>query len=201
MAGIDSRIVMDILCSDRTFNISPHYLKPGFAFGGSCLPKDLRALLAFVGTGSSGLPMLESILESNRMQVDRAVARVLASGKRRIGIYGLAFKPGTDDLRESPMVELAERLLGKGCDLRIFDAGVKVNRLMGKNKAFIDCHFPHLAELLCESMETFAGVDLVILGHDLVPSEIEAFLGAGTSVLDLTGRNLFPGREGYEGIV
>jgi len=145
--------------------------------------------------------MLESILESNRMQVDRAVARVLASGKRRIGIYGLAFKPGTDDLRESPMVELAERLLGKGCDLRIFDAGVKVNRLMGKNKAFIDCHFPHLAELLCESMETFAGVDLVILGHDLVPSEIEAFLGAGTSVLDLTGRNLFPGREGYEGIV
>jgi len=200
-AGVDSRKVMDILCSDSKFNISPVYLRPGFAFGGSCLPKDLRAILAFAGNGSSDLPMLGSILESNRMQIDRAVARIFSRGRRRIGIYGLAFKPGTDDLRESPMVQLAETLIGKGCEIRIFDASVKVNRLMGKNKAYIDCHFPHLAELLCESMDEFADRDTVVLGHALPAEETAALIDAGTTVLDLTGRNQFPDREGYESIV
>jgi GDP-mannose 6-dehydrogenase len=200
-AGVDSRKVMEILCSDGVFNISPHYLRPGFAFGGSCLPKDLRALLAFAGAQAPELPMLGSILDSNRRQVDRAVSLVMLTGKRRIGIHGLAFKPGTDDLRESPLVELAERLLGKGCEVRIFDEGIKINRLMGGNKAFIDLHFPHLAELLCETLEEVAALDLVILGHELPRAVVGAMLEGGSAVLDLTGRNLFPERDGYSCIV
>lgn len=145
---VDPFEVMDLVCKDRQLNISPAYLKPGFAFGGSCLPKDLRATLYFAKTRDIDLPMHGAILASNRSHVEHAIAKVLATGKRRIGIIGLSFKTGTDDLRESPMVALAEHLIGKGMSLLVYDPEVHLSRLLGANKRFIEEHLPHLGSLI-----------------------------------------------------
>jgi len=163
---IDGRQIMSLVCRDTRLNISPAYLKPGFAFGGSCLPKDLRALTYLGRARDVETPVLSSILSSNQIHIDKVVERVLADKRRRIGLLGLSFKPGTDDLRESPLVALAERLLGKGLRLSIYDADVSLSRLIGANKQYIEEAIPHLGELLAARAEdAIGGADIVIVGH------------------------------------
>jgi len=164
--GVDSHRVMELFCRDTKLNLSPAYLKPGFAFGGSCLPKDLRALLYKAKTLDLALPILGAILPSNERQIERGLQAVVDQGNRRVGLLGLAFKPGTDDLRESPMVELAERLIGKGYELRIFDANVRLATLHGANRDFILRRVPHIARLLASSIEEVLGhAGTVIIGN------------------------------------
>ena len=145
--GVDSHQVTEIFLSDRKLNISPAYLRPGFAFGGSCLPKDVRGLVYAAHRADVSVPLLASVLPSNEDHLKRALELVLATGRRRIGLFGLSFKPGTDDLRESPLVELAERLVGKGYHLRIYDANVALSQLIGANREYVQSRLPHLGEL------------------------------------------------------
>jgi len=166
-AGVDGSEVMRIFCQDTLLNISSRYLKPGFAFGGSCLPKDLRALLYLARHHDVQVPVLEAILPSNRLQIERTVARILQDQRKRVGIIGLTFKPGTDDLRESPMVELVEVLSGKGLQVRIYDDNLSLSRLVGDNKAYIERTIPHLSRMLCGSIEEVVGdSDIVVVAHD-----------------------------------
>jgi GDP-mannose 6-dehydrogenase len=163
--GIDSHQMMDVFLADRKLNISTAYLRPGFAFGGSCLPKDLRGLVYAARRADVSLPLLSHVLPSNEEHLRRAFDLVAATGKRRIGLFGLSFKPGTDDLRESPLVELAERLLGKGYDLRIYDENVAVSRLMGANREFIEGRLPHLGDLLADSIDdVLAHAEVFVVG-------------------------------------
>jgi GDP-mannose 6-dehydrogenase len=163
--GVDPFEVMDLVCKDRQLNISPAYLKPGYAFGGSCLPKDLRATLHMAKQRDVEMPMLGGILPSNRLHIERAVEMVLASGKRHIGIVGLSFKTGTDDLRESPLVALAEQLIGKGMSVLIYDPDVHLSRLLGANKRFIEMHVPHIGKQLRPDLASVLGEsDVLIVG-------------------------------------
>lgn len=146
--GVDSHEVMELVCADRKLNISPAYLKPGFAFGGSCLPKDVRALLYEARSRDVETPVLRATMETNRQQVERAARMVLETGRRSVGILGLSFKAGTDDLRESPMVSLVEILLGKGLDLKVYDRNVRESGLVGANREFIESQIPHIWSLL-----------------------------------------------------
>lgn len=148
--GIDSHQVMNIFFEDKRLNISTAYLRPGFAFGGSCLPKDLRALTYLGRKLDLSLPVLNHVLDSNRMLIDRAVEWILAQSRKRIAFLGISFKAGTDDVRESPYVELVERLLGKGCEVRIFDPNVEMARLIGANKDYLMRVLPHVTDLLVE---------------------------------------------------
>ena len=151
--GVDPFEVMDLVCQDTQLNISRAYLKPGFAFGGSCLPKDLRATTYLAKKHDVEIPMLAGIMPSNRNQLDLALQKVLATGRRKIGFIGLSFKTGTDDLRESPLVSLAEQLIGKGMELSIYDPEVHLARLLGANRSFIEKHLPHIGQMLRPDME------------------------------------------------
>ncbi|WP_182898255.1 nucleotide sugar dehydrogenase [Microbispora sp. H10830] len=163
--GLDSHRVMDAFLADRKLNISPAYLRPGFAFGGSCLPKDLRGLVYAARQADVSVPLLSHILPSNEEHLRRAFDLVTATGRRRVGLFGLSFKPGTDDLRESPLVELAERLLGKGYDLRIYDANVTLSRLTGANRDYIESRLPHLGQLLTNSADdVLAHAEVCVVG-------------------------------------
>ncbi|MBB4039003.1 GDP-mannose 6-dehydrogenase [Microvirga flocculans] len=165
-AGIDGHAVMDVLCADTRLNISKAYLKPGFAFGGSCLPKDLRALRFAARKLDVPTPLLDATMLANEEQLRRAYAMVAATGKRRIGIVGLSFKPGTDDLRESPLVELAERLYGRGYDIRIYDPNIQVSKLTGANLQFVRAHLPHLASLLTDDINDVVDhAEALVLGN------------------------------------
>ncbi|MCC6198207.1 MAG: nucleotide sugar dehydrogenase [Burkholderiales bacterium] len=162
--GVDPFEVMDLLCRDKQLNISKAYLRPGYAFGGSCLPKDLRATMYLAKHHDVELPMLGALLPSNRQHVEVALDKVLASGKRRVGLIGLSFKTGTDDLRESPMVTLAEQLIGKGLEIAVYDPEVHLSRLLGANKRFIEQHVPHIGKLLKgELRDVVAGSELLIV--------------------------------------
>jgi len=199
--GVDPFEVMNLVCKDTQLNISPAYLKPGFAFGGSCLPKDLRATLYLAKTRDVELPMLGHVLQSNREQVERAIAKVLASGRRRVGMIGLSFKTGTDDLRESPLVLLAEQLIGKGLQLRVFDPEVHLSRLLGANRRFIEQHVPHIASLMREDIKTVIDdSDVLIVGMNDAKS-VEALarhVREDQMVLDLVN---IPHREALRGKV
>jgi GDP-mannose 6-dehydrogenase len=163
---VDSHEVMDIFCRDEKLNLSAYYLKPGFAFGGSCLPKDVRALQYRAKELDVELPVIQSILPSNRLQIERAFDEVMETGRRRIGLLGFSFKAGTDDLRESPMVILAEALLGKGLQLRIFDRNVSMARLVGANREYIEQQIPHLSSLLRDSIdEVVSASEVIVIGN------------------------------------
>ncbi|MDT3670675.1 MAG: nucleotide sugar dehydrogenase [Aromatoleum sp.] len=163
--GVDPFEVMELVCQDTQLNISPAYLKPGFAFGGSCLPKDLRATAYLAKTHDIELPMLSGILASNRQHIERAIAKILDAGHRKVGMLGLSFKTGTDDLRESPLVVLAEQLIGKGMQLSIYDPDVQLSRLLGANRRFIETQLPHIGELLKpELADVIAGADVLVIG-------------------------------------
>lgn len=163
--GVDAEAVMNVFCQDTKLNISRRYLMPGFAFGGSCLPKDVRAILHAGKACDLQLPLIAATLLSNECVIERAYEKVRATGKRRIGLVGLSFKSNTDDLRESPFVELAERLLGKGYELSIYDPNVIAARLTGANKEYIDGVIPHLSRLLVPSLDELRDAEVLIVGH------------------------------------
>ncbi|OLZ56368.1 nucleotide sugar dehydrogenase [Amycolatopsis sp. WAC 04169] len=184
--GLDSHQVIDVFLADRKLNISPAYLRPGFAFGGSCLPKDLRGLVYAAHRADVAVPILSHVLPSNDEHLQRAFDLVARTGKRKIGLFGLSFKPGTDDLRESPLVELAERLLGKGYDLRIYDANVSLSRLMGANREYIEGRLPHLGQLLAGSIDEVVDHAEVCLIGSSDPEVLAALpAGGGRTIIDL----------------
>jgi len=166
--------VMDIFCRDEKLNLSSYYLKPGFAFGGSCLPKDVRALQYRAKELDVEMPLISQILPSNRQQIQNALDQVLETGKRTVGLLGFSFKAGTDDLRESPIVILAEALLGKGLSLKIYDKNVSLAKLVGANKEYIETQIPHLSSLLCDTIEqVIDGSEVIVVGNQ-APEFIEA---------------------------
>jgi GDP-mannose 6-dehydrogenase len=164
--GVDSHEVMDIFCQDQKLNLSPYYLKPGVAFGGSCLPKDVRALQYRAKEMDLDMPLIGSLLSSNHQQIQHALDRIVETGRKKVGLLGFSFKAGTDDLRESPMVILAEALLGKGYQLSIYDRNVSIARLVGANKQYITEQIPHLSQLLCDSIdEVIERSDVIVIGN------------------------------------
>jgi len=164
--AIDSHEVMDIFCRDEKLNLSAYYLKPGFAFGGSCLPKDVRALQYRAKEVDLDLPVINSILGSNELQIRQALDLVIETGHKRVGLLGFSFKAGTDDLRESPIVILAETLLGKGYSLCIYDRNVSIARLVGANRAYIETQIPHLSSLLCDTIdEVLDRSEVLVVGN------------------------------------
>jgi GDP-mannose 6-dehydrogenase len=190
-SGVDSWEVMDIFCQDQKLNISPYYLKPGFAFGGSCLPKDVRAL-AFKGRELDlSLPLLDAVLPTNGCQIDRALelitATTAAGGSRRIAFLGISFKAGTDDLRESPQVALVERLIGKGHDLAVYDRNVHLARLMGANRAYIEEVIPHIGDILSDDLAATVGHgELIVVGNPAPEfKELPRLMRPGQRVFDL----------------
>jgi GDP-mannose 6-dehydrogenase len=184
---LDSHRVMDIFCRDTKLNLSPYYLRPGFAFGGSCLPKDLRALLYKAKTVDALLPILSAILPSNERQIERGVQSVIDRGSKKVGLLGLSFKAGTDDLRESPVVELTERLIGKGYDLRIYDRNVKLASIHGANRDYILNRIPHISRLMRESIEeVLEHAETVIVGNDAPEfRDVPKRLGDRQTLVDL----------------
>jgi GDP-mannose 6-dehydrogenase len=185
--GVDSHDVMDIFCQDQKLNLSPYYMKPGFAFGGSCLPKDVRALQYRAKEVDLEMPMINSVLGSNQMQVQHAIDRIVETGQKKIGMLGFSFKAGTDDLRESPLVILAEALLGKGYSLCIYDRNVSLARLVGANKQYIEEQIPHLSQHLCESIDDLIDRSEVIVVGNGAPEFSEAVTKcrADQTVIDL----------------
>jgi len=187
--GVDGREVMEIVCADKKLNISEYYMRPGFAFGGSCLPKDLRAVSSRAAALNVEATMLNSILRSNKQQIEKAVELLAGYGKRRIGMLGLSFKSDTDDLRESPLVELAEMLIGKGYELSIFDSSVDYARLHGANKDYITARIPHVSALLRSDIDDVIDAsDTMVLGYrDHQFDQVLNGRGHGKKLVDLAG--------------
>jgi GDP-mannose 6-dehydrogenase len=185
--GVDGHKLMEIFCSDEKLNISRAYLRPGFAFGGSCLPKDVRAILYCAKDMDLDLPLLASVLSSNQCHLARGVDAILSTGKKRIGLLGLSFKAGTDDLRESPYVELVKALLGEGCQVSIFDPQVELSAVVGANKQYIEQTIPHIGALLRSSLEEVVNEsDVIVVGQDgLDFQRIEQMLRPEQVVIEL----------------
>jgi GDP-mannose 6-dehydrogenase len=201
--GVDAHQLMDIFCKDRKLNISTAYLKPGFAFGGYCLPKDLRALLNAARKVDVTTPILAAVLPSNELQIERAVDAVVATGRRRIGILGISFKAGTDDLRGSPQVELTERLLGKGFDLKVYDRNVNLAKVSGANRTYILERIPHLSRLMVDSMqELIDHSETIVVGNaDEEFIDLPRFVSGDQTVIDLVRISRARSVTGvYEGI-
>jgi GDP-mannose 6-dehydrogenase len=186
--GVDGHVVMNMVCQDRKLNLSPYYMKPGYAYGGSCLPKDLRAVLFSAKRNDLRLPMLESLGESNHIQTQRGIDMVLGYRKRNVSVLGFSFKAGTDDLRESPVVDLIESCLGKGCNLKLYDKNVSWAKLMGANKSYIEAVIPHVSSLMTDSLdEAIAHGDIIVVGNgseEFAPA-LEALKDSEKVVIDL----------------
>lgn len=200
--GIDSHALMEIFCLDRKLNLSPAYLKAGYAFGGSCLPKDLRAIVQHARERDLEVPLLRSILASNEQQKKIGLQMILRTKKKKVGLLGLSFKPGTDDLRESPAVELAEALVGKGFDVAIYDRNVSLARLVGANRAYIEREIPHIANLMRSSLDDLRAHAEVIVVTSADP-EFAAFLPtlrADQTVIDLARLKSHATPAAYDGI-
>jgi GDP-mannose 6-dehydrogenase len=206
--GIDARLAMRVFCMDTKLNISSAYLRPGFAFGGSCLPKDVRALTYQGKLLDVETPVLGSILASNQLHIAHALSMIRATGRRRVGLLGLSFKEGTDDLRESPIVTLTEQLIGKGYELLVYDRNVRLASLMGANREYILNHIPHIGRLMVDRPELLldhADV-LVVAAAGEESKTLVKRVAAGTPVIDLVGVwNTADGKaqgpmEGYDGI-
>jgi GDP-mannose 6-dehydrogenase len=202
--GIDSHRVMDIFCMDNKLNLSSYYLKPGFAFGGSCLPKDLRAITYKAKENDLEVPVLTAIIPSNKAHIERALNWVLKTGKKKVGFLGLSFKAGTDDLRESPLVTLAEALIGKGFHIKIYDKNVSIASLFGANKDYIENEIPHISSLMCSDMdEVVDQSEIIIIGN-----KAEEFTAAVQKAHDdkmfydlvRIDDNLHQVNKGYDGI-
>jgi GDP-mannose 6-dehydrogenase len=199
---IDSHEVMQVFCQDTKLNLSPYYLKPGFAFGGSCLPKDLRAINYKAKELDVDVPVLSAILPSNRLQIERAIDMVVRSGKKRVGVLGFSFKAGTDDLRESPIVTLIETLIGKGFELALYDRHVSVAKLVGANKEYIEREIPHISKLMRRDVDAVLhDSDIVIIGN-----QAEEFRGvaerlrADQQLIDLVRLYDQTSHDNYQGI-
>jgi GDP-mannose 6-dehydrogenase len=201
---IDSHEVMEIFCRDTKLNLGSYYMKPGFAFGGSCLPKDVRALQYRAKEVDLDLPVIQSILTSNQMQIQHALDLIVEAGRKRVGLLGFSFKAGTDDLRESPIVILAEQLLGKGYSLCIYDRNVSLARLVGANKEYIERQIPHLSSLLCDTIDDVIGASDVLVVGNRAPEFGEALTRTRSDqlVIDLVRVKTDLGRvpAQYEGI-
>jgi GDP-mannose 6-dehydrogenase len=198
--GVDAPVAFKLFCEDRDLNISSAYLRPGFAFGGSCLPKDVRGFLSLASQKGIPTPFLSSVLPSNESVIDRAQREILKRGRQPVALFGLAFKPGTDDLRESPFVLLAERLLGKGYPIKIYDRSVNVANLMGSNRAYIKQEIPHLEELMVANpAAALKGTTLAIIGH-VSKEDRPALLDAldGHAVYDLSGIDALRNHPGID---
>jgi len=203
LLDVDSREVMSLFCQDQVLNISPSYLRPGFAFGGSCLPKDLRSMLHLARIHGADLPLLSATLATNELSVGEVVDRVIASNARAVALFGLSFKMSTDDLRDSPNVEVAERLIGKGFDVKIYDREVNPSRLVGTNRRFIRCRLPHLACLLVRTPEeALVGADAAVVS--VSDPDVLGALAASPPrhLIDLSGRlgTEIESLPGYEGL-
>lgn len=199
--GVDARRVMEAVKADTKLNISPAYLQPGFSFGGSCLPKDTRAILRQAAIMSVRLPMLSGVLDSNDAQIGMLVNRILSHAPGSVGMVGLAFKADTDDMRESPYVTVAKRLIGEGIEVSIFDPGVDPDRLIGSNRDAVQAALGHLGKMLVSSLSGFAGCDLIVVNHRRVDSvQVEKWLADGKVVFDLAGIPDVEPATGYVGI-
>jgi len=203
--GVDTQSVSEIFASDTRLNISTAYLSPGFAFGGSCLPKDLRALTYGAKELDIQLPLLTSILPSNTQHIERAVESVLRTKTRKVGVLGLSFKAGTDDLRESPLVQLIKRLLGEGLEIRIWDREVSLGNLIGSNRQYIQEVIPHIGSLLRPTLEeVIQTTDVVLIGTKAIDQQVlQGLLRAHQIVIDLVNLNSSQRPQGpfvYEGI-
>ena len=199
---LDSHEVMDLFCADKKLNLSSYYLKPAFAFGGSCLPKDLRAVTYKAKELDVEVPLLAAIGVTNRLQVERALNMVLRTGNKRIGVLGFSFKAGTDDLRESPMVTLIETLIGKGLDLVIYDRDVSVARLVGSNREYIEQEIPHIAKLMRNSIdEVLSTANTIVIGKKSEEFlQIESRVRPDQTVIDLVRLFDRASGDGYQGI-
>ena len=201
--SVDAHKAMEIFCQDKKLNISPAYLMPGFAFGGSCLPKDLRALAYSAKLHDLELPILNAILPSNELQVARGLQLIVGKGRKRVGILGFSFKAGTDDLRESPMIEIIERLTGKGYDLRIYDKNVQVAKLVGANRDFILNRIPHISRLMVDNIEAVLNhAETIVIGNkakefESVPQQLQK----GQCLVDFVRISNYRSNDGeYNGI-
>lgn len=203
LAGIDSHKVMEIFCQDTKLNLSPYYMKPGFSFGGSCLPKDLRALIYKAHAMDLKVPLLAASLETNKLQTELGIERIMKTGKRKIGFLGFSFKAGTDDLRESPLVDVIERLIGKGYDLRLYDRNVNIARLTGANRDYILNVIPHISKLMASSMdEVLAHAEVIVIGNGASEfAEATKKLRPEQHVIDLVRiKGVEDGHANYDGL-
>lgn len=200
--GIDGHKVMDIFCQDTKLNLSPYYMKPGFAFGGSCLPKDVRALTYKARTLDLDLPLLNSILPSNQKQVEKGIKMIADKGARKVGILGFSFKAGTDDLRESPLVDVIEYLLGKGYELKLYDKNVNLAALTGANQDYILNHIPHISKLMVTSMQDVLDfADTIVIGNGAAEFKtVPASLKPHQHIVDLVRISKEQSGEQYDGI-
>lgn len=200
--GIDGHKVMEIFCQDTKLNLSPYYMKPGFAFGGSCLPKDVRALTYKARTLDLDLPLLNAILPSNQKQVEKGIKMIADKGARKVGILGFSFKAGTDDLRESPLVDVIEYLLGKGYELKLYDKNVNLAALTGANQDYILNHIPHISKLMVTNMQDVLDfADTIVIGNGAAEFKtVPGSLKPHQHIVDLVRISKEQSGEQYDGI-